>query len=225
MKLEDLAKVQARIGVNLGAGTRPVSFPGYRNQDKYPGDAIDDVFDLDGPWPYADGTIQDLASFHALEHLNDPIHFMREAGRVLKPGGHLLLRLPYGRNDVWGMDFTHVKPMFTNSFMEYLPGTLKWTYNLQHTEGWPDVFWIDEVRRYVSVGFTKRPFWKWLLKHYGEHLWNVYDEMLVYMHRLSAEEIADWRPEMVKHIQVKTVVRDGTETVPVCTWDKLKEAR
>jgi SAM-dependent methyltransferase len=45
-----------------------------------------------------DGTYDFVLSSHMLEHSADPIRVLAEWRRLLKPGGHLLLVLPEGRN-------------------------------------------------------------------------------------------------------------------------------
>jgi SAM-dependent methyltransferase len=44
--------------------------------------------------PFRDGTFDAYCSFETLEHVPDPVRLLREAHRVLKPGGVLLLSTP-----------------------------------------------------------------------------------------------------------------------------------
>jgi SAM-dependent methyltransferase len=48
----------------------------------------------DGLTPFADETVDFVVACHIIEHLPDPIFFLRECWRVLKPGGHLFLGAP-----------------------------------------------------------------------------------------------------------------------------------
>lgn len=52
------------------------------------------VCDLNGPWPYPDNFAHDILSVEAIEHLENPWHHFREAKRILKPGGVLILTTP-----------------------------------------------------------------------------------------------------------------------------------
>ena len=45
--------------------------------------------------PFADGAFHVVSCFDTLEHIPDPLTAARELRRVLRPGGTLLLRMPY----------------------------------------------------------------------------------------------------------------------------------
>lgn len=81
------------VKLNLGCGGKPE--PGYTNCDLFPGPGIDEVFSLD-EIPYADSTVDEITSEHALEHLPRPRSHaaITEWARVLKPGGVLKLKIP-----------------------------------------------------------------------------------------------------------------------------------
>jgi SAM-dependent methyltransferase len=49
--------------------------------------------------PFAAGTFEVATSADVIEHLTDPGHHLREIGRVLKPGGALVLTTPQWRPD------------------------------------------------------------------------------------------------------------------------------
>ena len=46
-------------------------------------------------WPVADATADTVLATETLEHVADPRSFMREAFRCLKPGGRLILTVPF----------------------------------------------------------------------------------------------------------------------------------
>jgi SAM-dependent methyltransferase len=50
--------------------------------------------DLNAPLPYPDRTIDIIVCVEALEHLISPRHTLREFGRVLRPGGCLIISTP-----------------------------------------------------------------------------------------------------------------------------------
>jgi SAM-dependent methyltransferase len=50
--------------------------------------------DLNKPWPYASSMFDYVVSIEAIEHLENPWHVVREANRVLKQGGKLIITTP-----------------------------------------------------------------------------------------------------------------------------------
>lgn len=46
-------------------------------------------------WPVEDAIADVVMATETLEHVSDPAQFLREAGRVLRPGGTLLLTVPF----------------------------------------------------------------------------------------------------------------------------------
>lgn len=86
--------------LNLGCGD--LRIPGYVGVDFLPGPAVDVPFDLtDHPWNFAGirpGQVDEIIAWHFLEHLpgNELDAAMREIARLLRPGGMLRVRVPYG---------------------------------------------------------------------------------------------------------------------------------
>lgn len=75
--------------------------------------------DLNGRWPLEDSSVGVLRAFDALEHLQDPMFTMREAWRVLAPGGFLLVMVPSTDGRGAFQDPTHVSFWNENSFLYY----------------------------------------------------------------------------------------------------------
>jgi SAM-dependent methyltransferase len=50
--------------------------------------------DLDGPWPYLDSSFDVIIGAEIIEHVVNPDNLLREAHRLLKPSGYLVLTTP-----------------------------------------------------------------------------------------------------------------------------------
>lgn len=83
--------------LDLGAGTDPDPRATITADIAHlPG--LDLQFDLDSqPWPIQNGIIDGIVASHVFEHLADVESALREASRVLRPGGWLELDVPLGR--------------------------------------------------------------------------------------------------------------------------------
>lgn len=115
--------------IDLGAGTDPdprstvtadiANIPG-----------VDIQFDLDEhPWPLEAGEFEGVIASHVFEHLDDVEGALREAARVLRPGGWLELDVPLGRPNF--TDPTH-KNTWTWTTPEFFArgGTRDYYYDL-----------------------------------------------------------------------------------------------
>ncbi len=74
-----------------------------------------EVVDLDDGIPGPDGTYDVVLAGDIIEHVFDPISVIKEASRVVKPGGHLLVTIP---NDVSVM--VRLKTLFGISYQEVM---------------------------------------------------------------------------------------------------------
>ena len=55
---------------------------------------LDVEANIDHQWPFDDGEFDIVFGSHVMEHAKDPCHFIRQAFRVLKPGGTLRMNVP-----------------------------------------------------------------------------------------------------------------------------------
>jgi SAM-dependent methyltransferase len=106
----------------LDLGGRFFSPEGYESVDLKDADVI---ANLEKVWPIEDNSVGVLRCYDVIEHLHDTIHFMKEASRVLIPGGYLFISVPSTDDGNGGIgrgafqDPLHVKFFNINSFFYY----------------------------------------------------------------------------------------------------------
>jgi len=112
---------------------------GYESVDMQNGDI---TADLNGRWPFEDGSVGVFRAHDALEHLKDPIHVMKEAYRCLAPNGWFLTNTPSTDGRGAWQDPTHVSFWNSNSF---------WYYTKKQTAayiGTPVKFQLSRIKNY-----------------------------------------------------------------------------
>lgn len=148
-------------------------------------DAVDVVFDVQRVWPFDDNSAAEILSTHMLEHLDDPFAFFREAWRVLRPHGRLILQLPHGASDQAWSDITHRRAWFPVSFAAFQPGYGQAIGNPQHD--WNAPFSVDSVMMRVHRDLFWLLYWPW--RRLGLRLlpilWGGYVEIFVQMTALK----------------------------------------
>jgi SAM-dependent methyltransferase len=75
------------------------------------------VADLNEPLPIEDGAADTVISLSVLEHLREPAMFLQETHRILKPGGVLVLQVPFMW---WEHEVPHDYYRFTRYGLSYL---------------------------------------------------------------------------------------------------------
>ena len=117
---------QGRV-IDLGCGTAPYKEEILKIADEYIGvdwenslheqTNVDIFADLCKTLPFDNNYTDTIVSFQVMEHLPEPVQFLAECYRILKPGGRLLITVPF----MWHV---HEEPFdyfrYTKYGLEYL---------------------------------------------------------------------------------------------------------
>ena len=79
--------------------------------------------DLEGPWPWADGSAEAVLAYSVFEHVADIMHVMAEAHRVLRAGGTIRIVGPSQTSANWCADPTHKRAFNRQTFDCFDPAT------------------------------------------------------------------------------------------------------
>lgn len=80
--------------LDIGCGKNKI--PGALGLDIDKSASPDILHDLDiYPYPIKDNEFDKIYAKHVIEHLNNPVDFMREICRILKPGGIVFIETPH----------------------------------------------------------------------------------------------------------------------------------
>ncbi len=106
--------------VNLGSGGKPLE--GCVNVDINPkAPKVDVVWNLDNyPWPFDDGSVEEVFMDQCLEHLEDHNRAMKEVHRILKKGGTAKISVPHFTWQFAYHDPTHKHFYGYNTFFYYV---------------------------------------------------------------------------------------------------------
>lgn len=151
---------------------------------------VDVVHNLDShPWPFADNSFDIIFGHNALEHLSDIVATMNEIHRLLKPGGRLIVAVPYFRSTDAYTDPTH-KHFFTSQSLNYFIesqdtlASYKYTKKLYKKIG----FWYGWPQ--ASRNLLVRVFKSFIHKHI-----RFYDS---YISLIFPQKILVWELEVIK---------------------------
>jgi len=107
----------AKNVLHVGCGDDKLS--GAVGLDRLKLPAVDVVHDLDKlPWPFADGSFDIIFAHSVVEHVGDLVAFFDECWRILRPGGHIVMAVPYFRCVDAFTDPTHTH-FFTGNSLDY----------------------------------------------------------------------------------------------------------
>ena len=115
------------VKLDLGCGKNKQA--GFHGVDAQAFEGVDTVADLRQPWPWEDGSIEEVHCSHFVEHLTNPerLHFWDELYRVLKPKAQARIITPHWSHACAYGDPTHQWPPMSEWAAYYL------------NKGWRDV--------------------------------------------------------------------------------------
>lgn len=130
--------------LNLGCGPRYIQ--GWVNVDTHPKFRPDMMFNIEHPWPIETNKVQYILASHILEHIKNLVFVMREAHRVLSPGGKLEIFAPHYRHPQAYGDPSHVRFFSEESFFPFSIHSVRYehlgidfSFELELNETIPDV--------------------------------------------------------------------------------------
>lgn len=132
-----------------------VDWPGTRHGRQ----GVEVFADVSKALPFRDGVADTVTAFHVLEHLREPARFLAEVRRILRPGGTLVVSVPF----MWGI---HEAPddyyRFTRHGLEHLHGAagLDVVHIREATGFWSMVALKVCYRTFRGSGKWTRPLWR-----------------------------------------------------------------
>jgi SAM-dependent methyltransferase len=141
--------VAAKRILDVGCGIK--KYPGSIGIDLNAASAADVIVDLDRfPYPFADGTFDELRAIHVIEHVSDVIKTMEEFHRLVRKGGRIRIETPHYTDFSSFCDPTHKSHLNSFSFR----------YFGENHGGFG--YYSKARMREISVHVKLLAFWRWL---------------------------------------------------------------
>lgn len=188
---QDAGKAIESVCLNLGCGF--VHKPGFINVDQFDNCKPDVRWDLNEfPYPWDDNSIDLIAMFHVLEHLDDWWGAFQECARILKVGAVLEIRVP-DESSCSALTFRDHNHVFSRYSFHGISGHVGWG-----TNAWE----VEEAGRVPLEMFDfkltphKKYYWmmRWcprLLVFCADHLRNFIWEQRFYFRKVAKPEPVD----------------------------------
>lgn len=120
--------------LDIGCGRSKLEGATGLDQNKY--DGVDIIANLDERLPILDEEYDLVFANQVLEHIGDLTSLLSEIYRILKPGGQLLVHVPYFRSSWAHVDPTHIRSFTLDTLDYYVHGT-----------------WLNNEYRFMDASF------------------------------------------------------------------------
>ena len=97
--------------------------PGFLNVDLISGQGVDQVVDLENCLPFTDDSFDLVLADNVFEHIRNYVQLLKECSRILRPGGRLVIDVPYFRCAGAFIDPTHCNYFTLRSLRYFVPNT------------------------------------------------------------------------------------------------------
>ncbi|WML66570.1 MAG: hypothetical protein METHP_00005 [Methanoregula sp. SKADARSKE-2] len=97
--------------------------------DINPDSSADVIHDLNAfPYPFEDSSFNEIYADNVIEHLDNVIKVMDEIYRISRPGGIIIIKVPYFRSRYAFIDPTHKHYFTVESFTYFDPAHIHHTF-------------------------------------------------------------------------------------------------
>ncbi len=138
-KIKKLISKNGGINFDLGCGAHKQE--PWVGMDIRPLPCVDIVHDMESvPYPLPDDCCISILASHVLEHINPSkfgfVNVMNELWRIMKPGGRIMIVVPYAGSHGYWQDPTHCNPINETTLAYFAPEHQSGLYDIYKPSPW-----------------------------------------------------------------------------------------
>lgn len=166
-----------KLDIGCGASKKV----GYLGVDKLSLPGVDIVHDLNKfPYPFDDGSVDEIWMDQVLEHLNEPLKVVEELYRICKDGALVTVGVPYFRSFYSAIDPTH-RNFFSTYWFDYFDPTNPFNKRYQYSEAKFKVVGIKFDREFLKQGLLHK-----LVVKFANKYPHVYEARISHLYPLNS---------------------------------------